>query len=110
MLNFDDGKSIKAGVQQQWRDLLQQNHQSRVYQQFLARHAFLMLRDISQPDNALVISDLMLKNLSIDLVVAIDNYTVGMNYSCIKIGTPQQPLFTGKGTLTNTAAQALAEI
>jgi hypothetical protein len=33
-----------------------------------------------------------------------------MNYYCIKIGTPQQPLFTGKGTLTNTAAQALAEI
>lgn len=110
MLNFKAGESIKAGVQQQWRNLLQQNHQSQVYQQFLARYAFLMLRKISEPDNALFIIDLTLKNLSIDLVVAIDNYTSGINYYCMKIGTPQQPLFTGKGTLTNTTAQALAEI
>lgn len=116
MLN-DEGKSIVENIQQEWINLVaNKDAQEAIYSSFLAKHAvmFFGLSLFGQEDgglNRVVISNMKLDNrFHVDFVVAVNDYTIGIDYKLIKILLPLDNVYTKEGTLSRKASQAIDQV
>ena len=106
---LDASHPIISDVAVNWQKLLDENHQERIYHDFLRRHANLFLANGTS--SFFAISKLKLgSEYELDFAIPHEEYSRGLFWELIEIKTPQVPPYTDSGVPSAKLIEATQQV